>query len=251
METLGILIQKYIKDNGITQSELAAELHISVPYMSQIIKGVRTPGKHMLPVIAEYIGEHQDKIDVLAAFENEKNPLIRQYLSEMYRIHWGEATDNEPPSEDEAFQSADGRIYRFDSVPVLGYCEAGVQGLWEPDAYPKGEGMFRVSRPPDITDTQAVAFAIRGDSMSPRFEQGDVVIVSPQNPVRDKDYVVVRLYSTGEIMAKRIRFSGDIILLESVNPAVSPVIIQDREDVAFCYRIVHLRLRNSQQTQPR
>lgn len=244
METLGFLIQQHLKANGLTQSQLAAQLKISVPYMSQIIKGVRTPGKTMLPVIAKFLGVHRDKIDVLAAFENEKNPVIKQYLSEMYRLHWGTEAGN-AAQEADAFQSDDGRLYRFDSLPVLGYCEAGVQGLWDPDAYPKGEGMFRVSRPPDITDAQAVAFAIRGDSMSPRFEEGDVVIVSPHEVVRDGDYVVVRLVSTGEIMAKRIRFSKGFILLESVNPSVSPVIIQDRADMAFCYRIVHLRLMNN------
>ena len=245
MESLGFLIQQHLKANGLTQSQLAAHLNISVPYMSQIINGVRTPGKAMLPVIAQFLGVHRDKIDVLAAFENEKNPVIKQYLSEMYRLHWGHDAAGEAARETEAFQSDDGRMYRFDSLPVLGYCEAGVQGLWDPDAYPKGEGMFRVSRPPDITDAQAVAFAIRGDSMSPRFEEGDVVIVSPREVVRDGDYVVVRLTSTGEIMAKRIRFNKGFIVLESVNPSVSPVIIQDRADMAFCYRIVHLRLMNA------
>ena len=54
---------------------------------------------------------------------------------------------------------------------------------------------------PGVTDKDAFALEITGDSMLPVYRQGDIIIVSPNATVRKGDRVVVRT-SDGKVTAK-------------------------------------------------
>ncbi len=250
LESFGIILQKYLRRNGVSQRELAARLNISVTYLSQIIHGSRAPSKKLLPELANILGEEQEKLALLISWETEKNPLLKNYLQEVFFEKYG-AEAKKIPSQSPAsakaesrFMSVDGREYDYDTIPVLTYAEAGAgKSAWDPDAYSKGMGMYRIPRPADIYDPQAVAFEIKGDSMTPRFEEGDVVIVSPKAETRNGDYVVLRLVETEEIMAKRIRFASGYIVLESINASYEPIILNSPQAMSFYYKIVQVRLK--------
>lgn len=97
-------------------------------------------------------------------------------------------------------------------------------------------GFRYIKRPYDVTDENAYAVEVRGESMSPRYEPGEVVVVSPQHPVNAGDYVVAKLHN-GEVMIKRITFRDNLIILGSVNPAVEPCIYAP-DEVLFFHKIV-------------
>lgn len=73
--------------------------------------------------------------------------------------------------------------------------------------------------------------------MEPVFRDGDLVIVSPNAPIRRGDRVVVRT-AGGEVMAKQLaRRSARRVELRSLNPA-HPDYNFDLNEVAWIHRIV-------------
>jgi phage repressor protein C with HTH and peptisase S24 domain len=121
-------------------------------------------------------------------------------------------------------------------IPILGYAHAGRQGVFDESGAPSGVGWDEIEFP-DLTDPKMYALEIAGDSMTPLFRDGDIIIISPQAPIRRGDRVVVRT-KTGEIMAKELlRRSAKRVDLVSFNPAHSEVSLA-AEDVAWMARIV-------------
>lgn len=120
-------------------------------------------------------------------------------------------------------------------IPVVSMIQGGEEGYWE-DAYPVGFGHRTIKRPYDVNDPNAFAVEVRGQSMSPKYEEGDVVVVCPSKEVHSGDSAAVKLKS-GAVMVKRVRFAGDMVILESVNPAYEPIIVK-REDIDFIRKVV-------------
>jgi len=129
-----------------------------------------------------------------------------------------------------------GRASAARRVPLIGLAQAGGEGYFDDAGYPVGGGWDEVSLP-DIADSNAYALEISGDSMEPVFRDGDMVIVSPNAPVRRGDRVVVRT-TGGEVMAKQlVRRSARRIEVKSLNPA-HPDYSFDLEAVVWMHRIV-------------
>ena len=121
-------------------------------------------------------------------------------------------------------------------IPVVSMASANGDGpLWE-DAYPVGHGMEMIHRPYDVTDPKAFGVKISGDSMSPKYDDGDVVVVCPDKQVVSGAPVVAKL-KDGRVMVKRIRFLNGHVLLESVNPNYEPI-FTTRDDIEFAYKVV-------------
>ena len=103
-------------------------------------------------------------------------------------------------------------------IPLIGLAQAGGEGFFDDGGYPVGGGWDELSLP-EVSDPNASALEISGDSMEPVFRDGDMVIVSPAAPIRRGDRVVVRT-QRGEVMAKQLaRRSARRIELRSLNPA--------------------------------
>ena len=89
----------------------------------------------------------------------------------------------------------------------------------------------------DVKDPQAFALRVKGSSMSPRIEDGDVVIVSPQAESHNGDICVVRV--SGEDTLKKVKFEGNYIHLIPLNPEFEPVTVK-KKDVDFAWKVVKL-----------
>jgi phage repressor protein C with HTH and peptisase S24 domain len=121
-------------------------------------------------------------------------------------------------------------------VPLIGLAQAGGEGFFDDGGFPVGGSWDEISLP-EISDPNAYALEISGDSMEPVFRDGDVVIVSPASPVRRGDRVVVRT-RLGEVMAKELkRQSAKRIELASLNPA-HPDYSFELPDIAWLHRIL-------------
>ncbi len=121
-------------------------------------------------------------------------------------------------------------------VPLIGLAQAGGEGFFDDAGFPVGGSWDEISLP-EISDPNAYALEISGDSMEPVFRDGDVVIVSPASPVRRGDRVVVRT-RLGEVMAKELkRQSAKRIELASLNPA-HPDYSFELPDIAWLHRIL-------------
>jgi phage repressor protein C with HTH and peptisase S24 domain len=103
------------------------------------------------------------------------------------------------------------------SVPLLGFAEAGASGYFDGGGFPAGKGWDEVGLPA-VNDEHAYALEISGDSMRPAYRDGDVIVVSPGTPIRRGDRVVVKT-SDGEVMVKELkRRTAKTLELQSLNP---------------------------------
>jgi phage repressor protein C with HTH and peptisase S24 domain len=122
------------------------------------------------------------------------------------------------------------------SVPLLGFAQAGSAGHFDDGGFPAGKGWDEVVLP-SVNDEHAYALEISGDQMRPAYRDGDVIVVSPGTPIRRGDRVVVKT-KAGEVMIREMkRRTAKMLELQSLNP--SPI---DRTlaaaDVAWIARIV-------------
>jgi phage repressor protein C with HTH and peptisase S24 domain len=103
------------------------------------------------------------------------------------------------------------------SVPMLGFAQAGAGGYFDDGGFPTGKGWDEVALPA-INDEHAYALEISGDSMRPAYRDGDVIVVSPGTPIRRGDRVVVKTKG-GEVMVKELkRRTAKALELQSLNP---------------------------------
>src|SRR5437867_2110606 len=94
------------------------------------------------------------------------------------------------------------------AVPVINKVSAGYPKDFTDLSYPKGAADDFVSCP-DVQDKDAFAARIHGDSMTPKYREGDIVIFSPSLSPRDGDDCFVR-FEDGHTTFKRVFFeSGD------------------------------------------
>lgn len=121
-------------------------------------------------------------------------------------------------------------------IPLIGLAQAGGEGFFDDGGFPVGGSWDEVGLP-EVADGNAYALEISGESMEPVFRDGDLVIVSPNAPVRRGDRVVVRT-AAGEVMAKQLaRRSARRVELRSLNPAHSDYNF-DLAEIAWIHRIV-------------
>jgi phage repressor protein C with HTH and peptisase S24 domain len=121
-------------------------------------------------------------------------------------------------------------------IPLIGMAQAGDGGFFDDAGFPAGAGWDEIVFP-HIADENAYALEISGESMLPAYRDGDVVIVSPNSPVRRGDRVVMKTRE-GEVLAKELkRRTAKTIELRSINPE-HPDRSFDVKDVQWIARIV-------------
>lgn len=115
------------------------------------------------------------------------------------------------------------------TVPVVGYVGAGSE-IYSIDDHAKGNGMFETSAPPQGASPSMVALVVRGDSMSPAYEDGDIIFYD-QQVTGDFSHlvgkrVVVRLVDGRTFIKKLRKNAAGQYWLHSHNadPILDPVI---------------------------
>lgn len=121
-------------------------------------------------------------------------------------------------------------------VPLIGMAQAGDGGFFDDAGFPAGAGWDEIVFP-NIADENAYALEISGDSMLPAYRDGDVVIVSPNAPVRRGDRVIVKTRE-GEVLAKELkRRTAKTVELRSINPE-HPDRVFEARDLQWIARIM-------------
>lgn len=112
------------------------------------------------------------------------------------------------------------------TIPVIGYAQAGTAGYFDDAGFPAGEGWDTVELPAVAPiDDSTYALEVSGDSMEPLYRDGDVLVVSPNSGIRRGDRVVIKT-NDGQVMAKELsRKTASRIELKSLNV--------DHDDLAF------------------
>jgi len=122
-------------------------------------------------------------------------------------------------------------------VPVINKVSAGYPSDFNDLDYPVGVADDYV-RCPDLHDPNAFAVRVVGDSMEPKFREGDIVIFSPAAEVHNGDDCFVRFAMPHETTFKRVFFDPDNkVRLQPRNEKYSPQIV-DGKRINGLYRAI-------------
>lgn len=105
-------------------------------------------------------------------------------------------------------------------IPVYGQAVGGVDGEFDMN----GSVLYEVLAPPILSGVRgAYGVQVSGDSMYPRYEDGEVCFVDPKRRVKKGDYVIVQVRpeEEGPILAyvkKFVRHNAEELVLEQFNP---------------------------------
>ena len=145
--------------------------------------------------------------------EAEPKLEIAQAIADFFRVSVDDVLGTSLGSP--AVVSGDGAR----KIPLYGAAEAGL-GF---DVSDITEPIDRIDCPVALADaTNPYAVFVAGESMSPRFEPGEIVFVHPGRPIRKGDDVIVQLHADSRVHAILKRYvsrSDDALTLEQINPA--------------------------------
>ena len=120
-------------------------------------------------------------------------------------------------------------------VPVVGYVGGG-QTVFAIDDHAKGNGLDEIEAPAGLAN--AIALIVRGDSMEPKYEDGDIVVVD--KVLLDITSLLGRVcyvkLTDGRCYLKRLAAgsrSGRYSLLSSNAPTIHDVVIEHAYPLAW------------------
>jgi phage repressor protein C with HTH and peptisase S24 domain len=117
-------------------------------------------------------------------------------------------------------------------IPVINKVAAGYPREFTDLGYPVGIADEYVTVPAELSDPNAFAVRVVGDSMEPKYHEGDIVIFSPAAKVQSGDDCFVRFAmaggpSDGETTFKRVFFDADDqIRLQPLNERHAPTFVK-------------------------
>jgi SOS-response transcriptional repressor LexA len=108
--------------------------------------------------------------------------------------------------------------YGLRNLPVLSWAQAGQATAFEEIPRDWDEVV-----PSDVTDEHAFAVRLRGDSMEPRFSDGDIAVLLPTIAATNGETVVANLRNQG-LLCKimHVQLDKNLVKLSSYNPAYPP-----------------------------
>jgi len=251
--SLGQIIRKKREQLHLTLDEVSNRIGFSKPYLSTIETGkVKNPPSDELLTKLEKILEfdtglllhiaHIEGLPVDVRHEYESAEAENQkwrHIAKNLIDKKGDANrltellaESDLNVEQEQLPLAPGRL-----VPVINKVSAGYPTDFNDLDYPVGIADDYI-RCPDLHDPYTFAVRVVGDSMEPKFHEGDIVIFSPATEVHNGDDCFVRFAMPHETTFKRVFFESDNkIRLQPRNEKYSPTIV-DGKRINGLYRAV-------------
>ncbi|MBM4024226.1 MAG: helix-turn-helix domain-containing protein [Planctomycetes bacterium] len=245
--SLGQIIRNKREELNLTLDQVSNKVGYSKPYLSTIEtdKVKNPPGDDLLTRLERVLKfeqglllhiAHMERMpsDVRSIYESQEaeNQKLRQLVQRLAQkkaktseVNAVLAKAKRQAKEDKPGVSA-GRL-----VPIINKVAAGYPAEFNDLDYPVGVADDYV-RCPDLHDPNAFAVRVVGDSMEPRFHEGDIVIFSPALEVQNGDDCFVRFTMPHETTFKRVFFEKeDKVRLQPRNERYSPTVVEgDRID---------------------
>jgi phage repressor protein C with HTH and peptisase S24 domain len=243
MEPLGTKLRRHRRRLGFTLDELTAKTGISKPYLSLIETGrvPNPPSDEKLRRLEQSLGFPSNELLTQAHLQRtprDVRVMLQKLLTNAGKhenggsklengkghskpssiLHPLSSSSTETIDLDDAYlsgvlhqlvdQSA-GNVEQVatNAVPVINRVSAGYPKDFTDLNYPKGAADDYVSCP-DVRDADAFAARVHGDSMTPKYREGDIVIFSPVAVHKNGDDCFVR-FEDGHTTFKRVFFESD------------------------------------------
>jgi phage repressor protein C with HTH and peptisase S24 domain len=111
-----------------------------------------------------------------------------------------------------------GPAYGLRNVPILSWAQAGMAIDFEEIPSDWDEVV-----PSDVTDERAFGVRLRGDSMEPKFSDGDIAILLPSTAPTNGEIVVANIKNQGALCKiMHVQLDKNLVKLSSYNPAYPP-----------------------------
>jgi repressor LexA len=241
---LGQIIRERREQMNLTLDEVSNHIGFSKPYLSTIETGKvkNPPSDDLLNKLEEVLEFEPGLLLHIAHLERMPSDIRQKYESaEAENQKWRQIIRNVIDKEvspnklgrlvskkklkmkqDKAPLAA-GRL-----VPVINRVAAGYPRDFNDLDYPVGIADDYI-RCPDVHDPNAFAVRVVGDSMEPKFREGDIVIFSPAAEVHNGDDCFVRFAMPHETTFKRVFFEKkDQIRLQPRNEKYSPTTVEGK-----------------------
>jgi len=210
---------------GLKQTDLAQKVGVTGSYICLLEIGKRPPPSDAVALKLEQVLNLAPKTLVkLAHYWRTPDDVKR--LTDLEEIYVKGRADASP----------DAPALRH--IPLINKVAAGYPADFTDLDYPVGVA-DRYVMVPDVTDPQAFAITVCGDSMMPRFREGDILVISPAAPVAGGDFCFVRLDVQGQTSTtfKQIYFEDSSVRLVSLNASYPPQVYR-REEVSGVFRAI-------------
>ncbi len=251
--SLGQIIRDRREEFRFTLDDVAARTGFSKPYLSTIETGkVNNPPSDTLLCKLEAVLEFEPGLLQRLAHIERMPPDIREdyeaigaqnkRLLQMMRDVLNKKASITKlrkmlAAEKANVKRADEQVTAGALVPIINKVSAGYPVDFDDLNYPVGFADDYV-RCPGLHDPNAFAVRVVGDSMEPKFEEGDIVIFSPAADVRNGDDCFVRFSKPHETTFKRVFFENDKqVRLQPRNQNYPPMIVEG-ERINGLYRAV-------------
>jgi phage repressor protein C with HTH and peptisase S24 domain len=251
--SLGAIIRKKREQLSLTLDEVSNRVGFSKPYLSTIETGkVKNPPSDDLLTKLEKVLEfepglllhiaHVERLpsDIRHEYESAEaeNQKLRQFLKNIIEKKGDLGRLSELLAEtDFDVELTKAPLSAGRLVPVINKVAAGYPSDFDDLNYPVGIADDYV-RCPDLHDPNAFAVRVVGDSMEPRFREGDIVIFSPAAEVNNGDDCFVRFTMPHETTFKRVFFEQENrVRLQPRNEKYPPTII-DGKRINGIYRAI-------------
>jgi SOS-response transcriptional repressor LexA len=228
--SLGGIIRQRRKDLNLTQDEVAARAGISKPYLSNIETGrvKNPPSDEVLRELERTLQFKSRDLRHLAHVERTPTDVRHEHDAELAELEKlrvivkqltegskgkknAELARRVKPAESISETFSAGR-----PVPVINRVAAGYPHHFTDLDYPTSIADEYV-RVPDVHDPQAFAARVVGDSMEPRYFEGDLVVFAPNLQPNSGDACFVRFSGDSSTTFKRFVMGKDCIRLEALN----------------------------------
>lgn len=277
-EPMGVKLRRQRRRLGLTLDELAGRTGISKPYLSLIETGrvPNPPSDEKLTKLEQTLGFRTGELLTQAHLHRTPRD-VRAMLSKLLADGAVQADGNGTDAASEVNSKAkakkseitdlktgaaapldalylSGMLRQFversagnveaiptNAVPVINRVSAGYPKDFTDLNYPRGVADMYISCP-DVSDPDAFAARVFGDSMTPKYREGDIVIFSPKAPVKNGDDAFVRFADGSQTTFKRVFYESDakgngVIRLQPRNEKYPPQTIS-AEKVSGVWRAV-------------
>ena len=187
------LLKQCRKQQGMSQADLASKLGVTQQAVGKWESGKSSPDPATVAKIAELLSTTAD------------------YLLGLYR----------PVSSSSAPEQRFFGGYAESLIPVIGTVKAGYGALAFEEDY--GQEYARVKDPANY-----FYLVVRGDSMEPRIQDGDLALVHRQPTLENGDLGVM-VFGEGEGTLKKYIQRGNAVILQPFNLAYEEKVIRGEE----------------------
>lgn len=212
---IGNKIRYYRNLNKMTQQELAKKIGIGKAAISNYESGYRTPQQNRMFELSEALGVSIN--DLFPPTKEEKN-ILNNIIDVSSQL--------KPDRQQKVYKYAETQLEEQHLVEEHDEDYLGLAAAGEP---------IDGQQPVPFVGAETVNLLVNGDSMEPKFYDGDIIKYHPQPDLENGEIGVFAV--NGGVTMKKFRKNSDV-RLKSLNKKYEDIIIQETDDFSILGKII-------------